>query len=86
MGLYSDLTDEQLDVEIAAFRDARRSVLMPGAGGVGVVKRIRDADRQLEYTSANLADLNRELQALLNEKNRRINGGGGGQAIAVEFD
>jgi hypothetical protein len=84
MGLYSDLTDEQLDAEILAFRNARRAVIISG-DGVGTVRRITDADRTIEYTRANLRDLDVELQALLREKDRRANGGCG-RAIGVEFD
>ena len=87
MGLYSDLTDEELATEIAAFRTARRDVIMGAGGGVGAVKRITDGDRTLEYTSANLGDLDRELNALLAEQERRTNPlGRTGRAIEVEFD
>jgi len=82
--IYEDLTDEELAAEIAAFRAARRSMLLAGGDGVGVVKRIRDGDRQLEYTDANKGDLDRELQALLTEKARR-EGRYTGRAIEVEF-
>jgi hypothetical protein len=85
MGLYSYLTDDQLDAEIEAFRQARRDVMVPGAGGVGTVKRVTDADRTIEYTSANLRDLDYELERLLREKDRRSNRGCG-RAIGVEFD
>lgn len=89
MGMYSDLTDAELAAEIAAFRAARREVIMPGAGGVGVVKRISDGDRMLEYTTANLGALETELKALLAEQARRdagMFGRGTGRAIQVEFD
>lgn len=83
MGLYSDLTDNELDTEIAAFRAARRSVIIAG-DGVGTVRRITDADRTIEYTRANLRDLDVELDRLLREKDRRANGGCG-RALPVEF-
>lgn len=85
MGIYSDLTDAELAAEIAAFRAARRNVVLPGAGGVGVVKRITDGDRTIEYTSANLGALDDELRELLAEQERRANGGYSGRAIGVDF-
>lgn len=85
MGLYNDLTDAALDAEIAAFRQARRDVMFPGGGGVGTVKRVTDGDRTIEYTSANLRDLERELERLMREKDRRGHAGCG-RAIGVEFD
>jgi hypothetical protein len=85
MGLYSDLTDDELDAEIAVFRQARRDVIVPGNGGVGRVSRITDGDRTLEYTAANLDALERELQALISEKARRNSQWGSGRAIGVEF-
>jgi hypothetical protein len=86
MGIYSDLTDAELAAEIAAFRAARRAVILPGSGGVGVVKRITDGDRTLEYTQANLGSLDEELARLLAEQERRANGGYGGRALGVDFD
>lgn len=84
MAIYSDLTNEQLTAEIAAFRTARRNIILGGDGGVGAVKRVSDGDRTIEYTSANLAALDTELKTLLAEQNRR-NGRGFGNAIEVEF-
>lgn len=88
MGLYSDLTDEELAAEIAAFRAARRAVVLGGDGGVGTVKRITDGDRTIEYTAANLGMLDAELKALLAEDARRKDpfGRGSGRAIEVEFE
>ncbi len=83
--IYSDLTNDELTAEIAAFRAARRAVLLPGTGGVGVVKRVTDGDRTLEYTQANLGALDSELRALLAEQARRA-GRIGGNAIEVEFE
>lgn len=85
MGLYSDLTDVELDAEIAAFKQARRDVMFPGGGGVGSVTRVTDGDRTIEYTAANLRALELELQALLREKDRRSNPGCG-RALGVEFN
>ncbi len=84
--IYSSYTDEELAAEIAAFRAARRAVLMGSGDGVGAVKRVSDDFRTLEYTSANLGDLDRELRALLAEQERRLGGRGSGRAILVEFD
>lgn len=86
MGIYSSLSDADLATEIAAFRLARRDVILGGAGGVGMVKRITDGDRTLEYTSANLHALDSELQALLREIERRADPYRAGRAIGVEFD
>lgn len=83
--IYSSYTDDELATEIAAFRQARRDVLI-ASDGVGTVKRISDGDRTVEYTSANLPALDRELKALLAEQDRRSNPCGSGRAIAVEFD
>lgn len=82
MGLYSALTDTELAAEIAAFRATRREVVL---SGVGAVKRVTDGDRTIEYTGANVAGLDRELQALLDEQARRKFGGNTGRAIGVEF-
>lgn len=85
--MYSDFTDEQLATEIAEFRAARKSVLIGEGGGVGAVKRIFDGERRLEYTAANLGDLERELRGLLAEQQRRLQPwGASGRAIQVEFD
>lgn len=78
---YSDLTDAELDAEIAAFRQARRDALTPG--GVGTVKRVTDEGRSIEYTGVQLGALDRELRELIAERNRRA--GKGGNAILVEF-
>jgi hypothetical protein len=86
MGLYSDLTDEELTAEIAAYRLARRDVIIGGGGGVGTVRKVSDGDRTLEYTRANLRDLDIELKALLNETEPPGRSSGGGRAIRVEFD
>lgn len=84
--IYSDLTDEELADEIAAFRQARRDVLMGDGGGVGTVRRITDGDRTLEYTSANLGALENELKQLLIERSKRDGTYVPGRAILVEFD
>lgn len=88
MGLYSDLTDAELAALITQYRQARSAIILGGAGGVGAVKRVTDGDRTVEYTSANLRDLDKELQALLDEQARRSDpyGRGAGKAIRVEFD
>jgi hypothetical protein len=83
--IYSSMSDADLAAEIAAFTAARRAIILGGAGGVGSVKRITDGDRTLEYTSANIDALNRELSALLAEQARR-EGRSSGRAIEVEFD
>jgi hypothetical protein len=85
MGIYSSLTDEELAAEILEYREARKAVTLGGNGGVGTVKRVTDGDRTIEYTSANLGALDRELRALLAEQSRRSTGSAG-RAIAVEFD
>lgn len=83
--MYSHLTDTQLAEEITAFRTARREILF-ASGGVGVVKRITDGDRTIEYTSANIGALESELKALLKEQAKRNGTYRPGQAILVEFD
>ena len=85
MGIYDDLTDQQLADEIAAFRTARREVLFSN-GGAGAVKRITDGDRTMEYTSANLPALESELKALLTEQAKRNGTYVPGRAIQVEFE
>lgn len=87
MGIYSGYSDAELAAEIVAYRTARRNVLTGADGsGVGTVTRIRDGDRQIDYTGANIGALDRELTALLREQARRLNGGIGGNAIEVEFE
>ena len=87
MGLYSDLTDDQLAAEIASYRDARKAIVLGTGDGVGAVKRVTDGDRTVEYTQANLPALERELNALLAEQARRASPTGiAGRAIQVEFD
>lgn len=84
MGMYRSLTDLELQTEIDKFRAARSAVIL-GSDGVGSVKRVTDGDRTIEYTSANLGALDRELRALLAEQSRRATGSSG-RAIQVEFD
>jgi hypothetical protein len=86
MGFYSDLTDEELTAEIAAYRLARRDVIIGGGGGVGTVRKVSDGDRMLEYTRANLRDLDIELNALLKNRAAGPIHAADGRAIRVEFD
>lgn len=78
MGLYEDLTDEELAAEITAYREAIRKVEL---NDVGVVA---GEGRRLEFTSGNLRDARDTLRNLMSERRRR---GGviGGGSIALEI-
>lgn len=80
MGIYSDLTDEALAAEIAAYRAARKEMTL----GQGVAV-IAGEGRRVEFTKANRADLDAELRALIREQDKRAGRRGGGRAIEVHF-
>lgn len=81
---YAHLSDAELDAEIVEYQSAKKAILL-GNDGVGVVKKVSDGGRMVEYTGANLAALDRELTALLAERNRRLNPRRRGRAIRVDF-
>jgi hypothetical protein len=80
MGMYSDLTAEELDEEIAILRQARRDILGPEK-----ISKIAGEGRSIEYSRGDMKTLERSLRDALAERARRSGGGSGG-AIPVEFD
>jgi hypothetical protein len=80
MSVYSDLTDEELEAEIADLRSRIR-----GAPGSPAVKSVAGEGRRVEYENMSSHGLRRLLTDALNEQERRNGTGLGGAAIGVRF-
>lgn len=68
--MYSDLSDEELDVEIVELRGKVKQVMSGEA-----VQVIAGEGRRVEYTRSNLDGLNDLLRLALLEREKRTNGG-----------
>lgn len=80
MGIYTSLTDEDLEAEISEYRGAIKKAAM---GGVG---KVAGEGRMIEYVAGNLGDARLALRELYAEASRRgLNFGDRGGAIAVEI-
>jgi hypothetical protein len=81
--IYTSLSDQELTDDIAAFRSARRE-LMLGAG----VAVVAGEGRRLEFTRANQGSLDAELKNLIAEGQRRglIPYSPSGGSINLEFE
>lgn len=77
MSLYADLTDEQLDAEIASLRTKMRD---PEPG----VRSVAGEGRRMEFFGGNSSNLQSLLRQALEEKARREGRPAGG-AIGVWF-
>ena len=81
MGLYSQMTDQELADKISKYMAAIEEAEL--GGGVGVVA---GEGRRMEFTSANLDAAKRTLDALVLERDRRGNNGRiPGRAIGMRF-
>jgi len=79
MGIYTDLSNAELDEEIATLRTARRQVMTEG------VSKIAGEGRSIEYSRADSTRVERSLRDAIAERSRRA-GRCNGHAIPVEFD
>lgn len=78
--MYSDLTDEELEAKITELRDGIEKVAMGGAVAV-----IAGEGRRKEFTRSNSTELRKLLNAALDERDNRKNGGRRGRALGVRY-
>ncbi len=80
-GLYSDLTDEELNDRITKFRDALEELALGGD-----VAKIQTDNRLMEVVRGDTGKAERILTQLRNERDLRANGGVlPGCALSMEF-
>lgn len=82
MNLYSEMTDDELNAEIATYKTALRTLDLEG-----VVSSAAGEGRRIEYTRSNRKDLVNALREMIAEASSRglASGGDAHNAIAVEF-